>query len=285
LNLSKAFDTVPHHKLLHRLDSYGIRGNTHKWIQFFLCGRKMRVVVDGEISTAATVDSRVPQGTVLGPLLFLCHINDLPKCVTSQVRLFADYCLLYRPIRKQLDHLKLQEDLHHLKYWANTRGMRFNATKCYILSIKQKTPHVYQLNGTILKEVQNNPYVGINIANDLKWSAHINKICKASSIQGFICRNLKHCPLSTRRTAYISLVRSTLEYGSIIWDPYLQCDIDRLEKVQRKGARFITIDYKSRDLGCVTRMLTELDIITLQDRDSDFYFYARWLRAWFQQYL
>ena len=96
--------------------------------------------------------------------------------------------------------------------------MSFNATKCYILSVKKSTTYFDRLNNTILKEVENNPYLGLSISNDLKWTNHINNICKkASSTVGFIRRNLKHSPAKCRRTAYISLVRSTLEYGAIIW--------------------------------------------------------------------
>ena len=96
LDFSKAFDTVPHDRLLHKLDSYGIRGQLKMWIKNFLTTRTMKVIVNGETSSEAAVLSGVPQGTVLGPILFLVHINDLPDCVSSSVRLFADNCLLYR---------------------------------------------------------------------------------------------------------------------------------------------------------------------------------------------
>jgi hypothetical protein len=89
LDFSKAFDTVPHKKLLHKLDQYGIRGPVHRWLTNFLTKRKMRVTLEGESSQQVTVDSGVPQGTVLCPILFLCHINDLPDAVKSSVRLFA----------------------------------------------------------------------------------------------------------------------------------------------------------------------------------------------------
>ncbi len=118
LDLSKAFDKVPHSKLLYKLQQYGITGNTYTWLKSFLTKRHMRVVIEGECSKKVTVDSGVPQGTVLGPLLFLCHINDLPDCVKSQVRLFADDCLLYRQIRTQKDHYILQQDLEKLDQWA-----------------------------------------------------------------------------------------------------------------------------------------------------------------------
>ena len=94
-------------------------------------------MIDGQTSDPATVDSGVPQGTVLGPLLFLCHINDLPSTVSSQVRLFADDCLLYREVNSQSDHVILQNDLEALQNWAEEWGMRFNAQKCYILSVRR----------------------------------------------------------------------------------------------------------------------------------------------------
>jgi hypothetical protein len=103
LDFSKAFDTVPHNKLLHKRDDYGVRGSINRWLEMFLTQRKMKVVIHGDESEEATVDSGVPQGTAFGPLLFLCHINDLPDSVRSSVRLFADDCLLYRNIRTQ-DH-------------------------------------------------------------------------------------------------------------------------------------------------------------------------------------
>ena len=233
----------------------------------FLTNRTMRVVVEGETSEAVPVDSGVPQGTVLGPLAFLCHINDLPECVKSSVRLFADDCLLYRPIKSRQDHLDLQSDLNALEKWAETWGMRFNAKKCYVMSINNHSSNFYQLNNTILQQVKENPYLGITLSEDLKFSKHVNKITsKASSTLGFLKRNLKHCPETCRKTAYLSLVRSTLEYSSIVWDPHLQGDINKIENVQRKATRFITGDYKSRDQGCITRMLKQLELPLLQER-------------------
>ena len=157
LDFSKAFDTVPHRKLLHKQEAYGIRGPILHWISNFLTQRKMCVVVEGEKSCHVEVGSGIPQGTVLGPLLFLCLINDLPERVDSQIRLFTDDCLLYRPINSMKDHQTLQEDLNNLQKWATDWGMKFNAKKCYLLSSKTKTSYFYTVNNQILKQVQDNP--------------------------------------------------------------------------------------------------------------------------------
>ena len=129
LDFSKAFDTVLQDRLLQKLEAYDIRGNLHKWLSSFLKDRQMNVEVEGDHSDSAYVESGVPQGTVLGPLMFLCHINDLPDCVKSQVRLFADDCLIYRQIKTQKDHQILQNDLKELEKWAAKWGMRFNPKK------------------------------------------------------------------------------------------------------------------------------------------------------------
>jgi hypothetical protein len=267
LDFSKAFDTVPHPQLLLKLEHYGVRGQLHKWIASFLTQRTMKVVLEGQSSEEAAVESGVPQGTVLGPLLFLCHINDLPESVNSTVRLFADDCLLYRAIHSMQDHIALQEDLKKLEGWAKEWGMRFNARKCYTMQTKTNSSFLYQLDGHILQQVPENPYLGVQIAANLKWSAHTNYVGKkANSILGFLRRNLGNCPKECRRLAYITLVRSVLDYGAIVWSPYLEKDITKLERVQKQAARFITKDYSSRETGCVTNMLKELGLHSLQER-------------------
>ena len=267
LDFSKAFHTAPHKKLLHKLHHFGITGPLHDWLNCFLTQRTMKVVVDGVTSETTTVVSGVPQGTVLGPILFLCHINDLPDSVVSQVRLFADDCLLYREIKTFQDHQILQNDLKQLEAWASAWGMRFNAKKCYILSVKQTSSYMYSLDNTILKSVPNNPYLGVLLSSDLQWSDHINKITKkANSTLGFLRRNLRRCPPQCRLNAYLSLVRSTLEYGAIVWNPYKKQDIDAIERIQRAAARFITGDYKSRTPGSIHQLLSKLKLTSLEDR-------------------
>ena len=131
LDFAKAFDTVPHRSLLRKLEHYGLDPQIISWIKSFLIGRSQCVIVDGEISKTVSVDSGVPQGTVLGPLLFLLHINDLPQ----SVRPFADDCLLYKTISSIDDTLILQRDLDSLKEWGSHWDMRFNVSKCNIMRL------------------------------------------------------------------------------------------------------------------------------------------------------
>jgi len=272
LDFSKAFDTVPHLRLMKKLDHYGIRDKGLIWIKEFLSDRTQQVVIDGVSSDKVKVESGVPQGTVLGPLLFLLHINDLPEAVTSQVRLFADDCLIYREIRSIADQIELQRDLERLHDWASTWGMRFNAKKCNILRIhrRAKTPFsfFYELDRHILEEVTTSKYLGLNFSDDMKWDDHISAICaKANSTLGFLRRNLKFAPKSLKEVAYKTLVRSKLEFAAIVWDPFLVKNIDKLEKVQRKAARFVCRDYR-RD-SSVTKMLESLNWPPLAQRRSE----------------
>ena len=179
--------------------------------------------------------SGVPQGTVLGPLLFLLHINDLPSVVSSKVRLFADDCLIYRNIKNKEDQIALQKDLNLLENWGNTWGMRFNATKCDIRQVSQtRDPKLfnYSQTGQVLEEVMDAKYLGVTLSNDLEWSKHITTMTnKANSKLSFLRRNLKGCPEKLKQTAYFSFISFFMEYCVIDWDPYQKYNSDKVERV------------------------------------------------------
>ena len=135
MDFSKAFDVVPHKCPLAKLKHYGIRGTNLKWIETFLSDHTQQVVVDGETSSTAPVISGIPQGSVLGPILFLAFINDMPDCVKAQCRLFADNSIIYRTVNSQENAIKLQLDLDALHQWESDWGMTFNPSKCNVIHV------------------------------------------------------------------------------------------------------------------------------------------------------
>ncbi|MCU7800493.1 MAG: reverse transcriptase family protein [gamma proteobacterium symbiont of Lucinoma myriamae] len=138
LDFRKAFDTVPHMRLIKKLEAYGIRGNLLKWIANFLKDRKQKVVVEGCESEWADVVSGIPQGSVLGPLLFLVYINDLPDVIKNLVKIFADDTKLYSIIRSRSDNLALQNELGNLSVWSDDWLLGFNAGKCKSMHLGKK---------------------------------------------------------------------------------------------------------------------------------------------------
>ena len=272
LDFSKAFDRVPHKRLLKKMDHYGVRGSTYKWIQAFLTDRAQQVQVEGATSDSITVISGVPQGTVLGPLLFLLFINDLPDCVQSSTRLFADDCILYRRIRNDKDAEILQEDLNQLAEWEKKWGMAFHPDKCSTLRIsRSKNPYskTYILKGHTFTTEDSTRYLGVELQSNMSWNKHIDQtIKKGNSMLGFLRRNLKVSNEETKTAAYLSLVRPVLEYCCSVWSPYTQDYINKLEMVQRRAARYVTNRY--RNTSSVTSMLEHLEWETLETRRAKY---------------
>ena len=269
LDFSKAFDKVSHPRLLAKLESNGITGKTSSWIRSFLTGRDQKVILDGKVSESAPVTSGVPQGTVLGPLLFLIYINDLPgRAKTSTTRLFADDCLIYREIRKPSDAKALQDDLDAFQQWEKEWMMEFHPQKCQLLRItRKKTPIItpYTIHGHTLELAPTGKYLGVNIHHQLSWSPHINMTAtKANRTRAFLQRNLRGAPHKIQKQCFETLIRPILEYSGIIWDNGSAEDSHKLEMVQRRYARFLTKDYGRT--SSVTAMLNDIGWDTLDER-------------------
>ena len=243
LDFSKAFDKVNHLKLLYKLQVHGVQGKTLGWIESFLVGRSQTVVLDGESSDELPVLSGVPQGSVLGPILFLLYINDLPENVQSQVRLFADDTAVYLTVQDPNDSKRLQSDLNVLQEWEKKWDMEFNPSKCQVLHItRSRTPirYKYTMHGQILESVENARYLGVDISSDLGFSHHINRITSnAQKNLGFLKRNIKTTHSGIREAAYKTIVRPQLEYASTTWSPYTKKDTYKVEMVQRRSIRWI----------------------------------------------
>ena len=161
LDFTKAFDKLPHERLLSKLTSYGINGDTHNWITSFLSNRKQRDSVNGALSDTTDVTSGVPQGSVMGPILFLLYINDINENIQSSIRLFADDSIIYRKLNSNIGHQILQIDLIQLEKWSDKGQMQFNISKCVHLPIINKTKrssHQYSLFGHPLSKVASHAY-------------------------------------------------------------------------------------------------------------------------------
>ena len=238
LDFSKAFDVVPHARLIRKLRLYGIQGHTLQWISSFLRGRTQTVMVDGVRShTGSSIEgddvvSDVPQGTVMGPLLFLLYINDLPSVLdpSTSCRLFADDCLIYRSTKSLSDPVTLQRDLEALYDWGELWGLKFNVAKCNLMHLDHKTVspvRFYTLGGEIISSVTEAKYLGVTLSSKYgtrssQWKPHITEIAtKANQRLEFLRRNLGACPYRLRELGYISLVRSLVEYsgGSVAQPP------------------------------------------------------------------
>ena len=195
MDFSKAFDKVDHQMLLLKLLRLGINGRVVTWIQSFLSNRSQSVVLDGEHSDSCPVLSGVPQGSVLGPCLFLMYTNDIPDSIKSNIRLFADDTIMYLTISTQDDCHALQSDLTKLEAWEKEWLMAFNPDKCEVIRItKKKKPilHDYKLHGLTPQSAKNAKYLGVNISDDLSWTKHINQLTtKGTNTLKFIKRNIQ----------------------------------------------------------------------------------------------
>ena len=178
-----------------KLHSYGIRSATLRWIQAFLGNRRQKVVVEGEESDSVPVTSGVPQGSVLGPILFLVYINDLPDDIVSQVRLFADDTAIYLALENKSDSDKLQRDLDRLQTWEARWDMEFNPSKCQVVRVTSSRNPLqtqYILHGQVLEAVSSARYLGVDISSNLSWNTHVDRItANANRSLGFIKRNIK----------------------------------------------------------------------------------------------
>ena len=201
-------------------------------------------MVDGAKSSTCRVTSGVPQGSVLGPVLFLISISDIVINVQSEIRLFADDILLYRAIKTPSDHEILQNDLNTLTKWASDWMMEFNIPKCNIIQITtkhNKRNFTYKISNVPLTTVKEHNYLGICLHHKLSWKPHVDRICnKANRLLGFLKRNLytmDHHKL--KNTLYKQLLLPSIEYCSAVWDPCHQGDVLKLEMIQHHAAHFI----------------------------------------------
>ena len=231
------------------------------------------------ISNFIEVTSGIPQGSVIGPLLFLVYVNDLPINIKSSIRLFADDCILYRRIRNNEDREIMQRDLIFVEMF---RGFPFswfrdlilieewvanNRMSRYIAFSNKRSPycHSYCLNGKIIKNSDHCKYLGVTFDRNLNWEKQINLIvAKAYKMLHYVMRNLRGSSRKAKEKGYLSLVRPIVEYATTVWDPYHCGQVKKIEKIQRKAARYVMGKFRKRD--SVTEMLDTLRWDSLEKR-------------------
>ena len=277
LDLRKAFDCVPHRRLLTKLQSYGITGKLLDWIEDFLADRKQRVSIRGSLSDWVNITSGVPQGSVLGPILFIIFVNDMPDVIDSMLLMFADDTKLYRTISSPIDHDILQQDIDRIGVWGEQSLMSFSTDKCPVMTLgRSNEEYNYTMSkhdiSLLLNRCNEQQDLGILFTSDLKFGHHVNKIArKANRVIGIIKRSFHCIDKIMFRTLYVSLVRPHLEYASEIWNPHLIGDIQVLEKVQRRATKLVPdlrqLTYSDRlaalNLPSLSYRRRRMDMITV----------------------
>ena len=258
-DFSRAFDTVPHNLLLFKMcRQFGIEGNYLEWFESYLTNRYQRVVLDGEKSEWVSVTSGVPQGSILGPTLFLMYINDLPDVLQhSRCLLFADDAKFFKEIANVDDCHSLQSDMNNVVNWCKHWRILLNIKKCFHVNFSmlrsRNIDWVYFINDQCIEKVSSIKDLGVTFTYNLNFSTHINNIVKKSmQMYGFMKRILKPvCDPAVYISLYHTLIRSRLEYCSFIWSPLAQSYSDKIERVQKNFFRFLAYKCNLHNMSYV----------------------------------
>ena len=270
LDFAKAFDKVSHEKLLLKMEAYGIDSILVRWVKGFLSNRRQRVVIGDNSSEWVEVTSSVPQGSVLGPLLFTIFINDLPENIKNQCKLYADDCKLIGVVEEEADLEQIQADIDSLQLWAKTWQMSFNYDKCKVMQFAKKNKeHEYTMDlgpevhpHKIEKSLVERD-LGLMVSSDLKWVTQVDKATKAAkAIIAQIKNSFTYFDAELVRLLYVSLVRPHLEFEVPVWNPYFKKDIEKLEEIQQRATRLVPTLKKREYLD----RLNKLRLTTLETR-------------------
>jgi len=244
LDYRKAFDSVPHRRLLEKLKGVGINGKLLLWLEDFLVSRTMKVGVRGTFSQLHAVLSGVPQGSVLGPLLFILFVNELPTWIVNEMKIFADDTKLWCRIKKESDAVTLQQDIDRLSTWSNIWQLNFNTEKCKVMHIGHScNTEYYMTEGSLRRKlecVQQERDLGIIVSSNLKSSQQcIKAAATARRVIAMVRRNFKRLDVNDFNLIYKTYIRPHLEYCIQVWSPYLVKDIEVLERVQKAATNLI----------------------------------------------
>ena len=255
-DFSKAFDCVNHDILLSKLKyKFGIDGRLLKFLIAYLSEREQCVVINNCKSSYLPVKSGVPQGSILGPILFVLFINDLPEGLSegTDLALYGDDTKIWRTISSESDHVILQNDINYLLSWADENKMKFHPKKCKVLSVATKLPPLlgilpciqfhYQFGEDLLDYTHSERDLGVDINSKMNWNDHCNRIySKANQMLGLTKRTCYFLQDKKRkRLLYLALVvvRSQFEHCSVIWQPHSITIMNKLESIQKRAIKWI----------------------------------------------
>lgn len=246
MDFQKAFDQIDHNILLQKLEVMGFSNDILAILKSYLIGRIQYVEIDGFRSSEYVVTSGVPQGSNLGPLLFLLFINDLANSISCPKLLFADDLKLYSTINSSFDCKMLQIQINVVQSWCNMNKLNLNISKCYVVTYcKKKTflQYEYQIDQFTITRNTAIKDLGVTFDQQFTFKTHYkNIVSSASRTLGFILRNCKSFNnVNTLKLIYNSFVISKLEYCSIVWHPIYQMDISHLESVQRRFIKYLAL--------------------------------------------
>ena len=270
IDLEKAFDTVNHQILLKKLEHYGIRGVANQWFASYLSSRRQKVKFDNTYSKFLKVSCGVPQGSILGPLLFLIYINDMRNAVKhSVVHHFADDTnLLCSDKDSSQLRLKMNEDLKLIFEWLCSNRLSLNVSKTEFIIFKPPKKNLtnritLKLNGITLYESSKIKYLGLIMDDRLTWKHHISELSKKLNKSiGIIFKIKKLCAQRVQMSLYFSLVHSSLNYGACVWGNADEIHLNKIRVLQKKVVRTIAnAEYNDHS----TPLFKELKILKFND--------------------
>ena len=280
-DFAKAFDSVSHDLILRKLkDSFGINGLMLRFIKSYLQGRQQEVVIGGVKSGVLPVKSGVPQGSILGPLLFVIFINDMFECISdgTKIALYADDTKIWREINYSIDNFTLQCDIDKLSEWAHCNKMKFHPFKCKALSITNQrnilhnlpcTIFNYKLGSVFIDYAQSQLDLGVTVTSKLTWTNHCDKLAKNANSK--LALLMRTCHFTTnkkqKRAFYLTVIRSIFEHCSVIWHPNSFNQLSKFESIQKKAVKWINgqISDSYSDMNYMNK-LKDLSILPIKSK-------------------
>ena len=284
-DFAKAFDSVNHDLILLKLkNKFGIDGRLLKFITDYLRDRQQQVLISGKFSSMKNARSGVPQGSILGPLLFIIFIDDIAGGISpgTHLSLYADDTKVWRQIFSDTDILRLQKDIDYLHDWSLSNNMRFHPDKCKVLSVTGKVSEalsllsvlpfynfIYSMGGISLDYVEFEKDLGVIVTKNLNWQEQCSKVLsKANQKLGMARKNCYFVQdANRRRVLYLTLVRSLFEHCSVIWRPVTKSQISKLEGLQKRAIKWILHEeYSSYSQSTYIQKCRQLKIMPIEDR-------------------